>query len=341
MYKHLLVPIDGTPLSSATVDQAVSYARAIGAQLTFLHARPDYAATGAGALLHAAEPMAFAEAAAGNARALVAKAQAAARAEGVDCTCLIRTSDRPHEAIVDAAREAGCDLIFMASHGRRGLKGALMGSVTAKVLQRATLPVLVSAVESNFPATDEQRAVATIRDEHRSLASVLNALLQLLEEAQQTGRSPDLALAGAMLFYIERFPQRLHHPKEDEYLFRKLRERTNECDALIAGLERQHAEGDTLFGNLRQRLQALENGAPGAVSALMEAVKGFVQAQWRHMSAEEQLVLPAASRYLQPEDWTEIATAFGANGDPRFGADADESFAQLANRLHNLAAKEP
>ncbi|WP_119153554.1 universal stress protein [Caldimonas tepidiphila] len=338
MYKHLLVPIDGSPLSNATVDQAVSYARELQARLTFLHARPDYAATGDGALMHAMAPAAFSEAAAGNARALVAKAEAAARAAGVGFASVIRTSDRPHEAILEAAEACGCDLVFMASRGRRGLKGALLGSVTHKVLQRATVPVLVAAVESNLGVSDEQRALATIRDEHRSLAAVIHALQGVLEEAARSGRPPDTALLRAMLHYIEQFPERLHHPKEEAWLFRRLRERSAECDALIEGLERQHAEGSALFAELRVRLAALEGGEEGALAALSEAVEDFARSQWAHMKAEEQLVLPAASRHLQPGDWAEIAAAFGANGDPRFGTEADESFARLASRLLNLAA---
>lgn len=338
MYKHLLVPIDGTPLSNATVDQALGLAVTLKSCVTFLHARQDIAATGEGALLHAAAPAVFAEAAAGNARAMVARAEAAARAVDVPCGSLIVSSDRPHEAIVDAAREVGCDLIVMASHGRRGLQGALLGSVTHKVLRHAKVPVLVAVVESNVSLSDEQRAVAAIRDEHRSLAAVLHALLQVLGEAATSGRVPDMALLRAMLFYIEQFPERLHHPKEDVYLFQRLRQRTRECDGLIEGLERQHLEGAQLFVALRELLQVIQDGAPGSLDMFTQAVRDFAQSQWNHMSAEERLLLPAASRFLTVEDWAAIAAAFADNGDPRFGSDAHESFTQLASRLHNLAA---
>jgi nucleotide-binding universal stress UspA family protein/hemerythrin-like domain-containing protein len=327
MYKHLLVPIDGTPLAARSVEQAVAYARAGGARLTFLHARADLGARGEGALLHAMSPDAFAEAAAGNARAIVAKAEAAARAAGVACDSRVSTSDRPHEAILEAAHEAGCDLVFMASHGRRGLKGALLGSVTRKVLERATLPVLVVAVESNLgPISDEQRALGILRDEHRSLAAVVHALL-----AQVADASPDPALLRAMLFYIEQFPERLHHPKEDAYLFDRLRQRTRDCDSLLDELHAQHVAGAAQFAELRRVLDS------GDGPAFAQCVRDFAQAQWRHMRDEEQLVLPAASRHLQPDDWREIAAAFAANGDPRFGA--GESFDQLAARVLELAGR--
>ena len=326
MYKHLLVPIDGTPLAARTVEQAVAYAKAGGARLTFLHVRADLGARGEGALLRSMSPDVFADAAAGNARALVAKAESAARAAGVRCDSVVVTGDRPHEAILDAARDAGCDLVFMASHGRRGLKGALLGSVTRKLLDAATLPVLVAAVESNLaPASDEQRALAILRDEHRSLAAVLHALL-----AQVALPAPDPALLRALVFYIDQFPERQHHPKEDAYLFDKLRRRTHEHDALLAALHAQHEAGAALFAEMRRLLDA------GDAPAFAQAVRDFAQAQWQHMRDEEQLVLPAASLHLQAEDWREMAAAFVANGDPRFGA--GESFEQLAARLLELAA---
>jgi nucleotide-binding universal stress UspA family protein/hemerythrin-like domain-containing protein len=329
MYKHLLVPLDGTPLASATIEQAVAYARAGGARLTFLHVRADIAARGDGALLHAMSPEVFADAAAGNARALLARAEAAARAGGVVAASMLVTSDRPHEAILEAARSSGCDLVFMASHGRRGLKGALLGSVTRKVLDGATLPVLVAAVESNLAArSDEQRALALLREEHRSLAAVLQAMRDIVDD---TAQPPDPALLHAMLFYVEQFPERLHHPKEEHHLFARLRQRTSECDALLAELEQQHESGAGRVAQLRSRLDA------GDMAAFAGAANGFAQEQWQHMRAEEALVLPAASRHLLAEDWRAVAEAFEANADPRFGA--GESFDALAARLLELAGR--
>ena len=328
MYKHLLVPLDGTPLSVSTAEQAVAYAAATGARLTFLHARGDVAASGDGALLHAMSPQDFSAAAAGNAMAIVGKAEAAARAARVPCSSRVVVSDHPHEAILEAARAEGCDLVFMATHGRRGLQGALLGSVTRKVLQHATLAVLVASVESNQAAlTDEQRALAILRDEHRSLAAVLHALQGLVDAEA----SPDPALLRAMLFYIEQFPERLHHPKEEQHLFARLRQRSDECDAMLLELESQHRAGAAQFASLRTLLDG------GDMRLFAQAAHDFAQQQWRHMSAEETLVLPAASRHLQPADWAAIASTFEANADPRFGT--GESFDHLASRLLAMAGQ--
>jgi len=153
----------------------------------------------------------------------------------------------------------------------------------------------------------------------------------------QAGASPRLDLTRAMLFYIEQFPERRHHPKEDDYLFARLRQRTHECDALIDRLQIHHREGTNLFHDLRRKLDTLESGEPGANERFGTALEAFVTDQWRHMSSEERFVLPAASRWLLDEDWEAIAAAFGSNVDPRFGADDDEGFEHLAERLLRLA----
>jgi hemerythrin-like domain-containing protein len=250
-------------------------------------------------------------------------------------------SDRPHEAILATATARGCDLIFMASRGGSGLARMLRGSVTQKVLQEATLPVLVTAVASNLPRSEEQCALSIIRNEHRSLAAVIHGLEHVVRESIRLERTPDFVLLGSMLIYIEVFPERLHHPKEDAHLFARLRARTDECDAVIGELERQHVEGAGDFAELRHALAAWEAGAVGAAERFASAVERFAQGQWRHMGAEEALVLPAASRHLTPDDWAAIARAFGDNGDPRFDADTDASFERLFSRLMNLAATQP
>jgi nucleotide-binding universal stress UspA family protein len=331
MYKHLLVPLDGTPLATTTVEQATSYAASTGARITFLHARADIGASADGALLYTMSPQDFNTVALGNAGVIVAKAEAAARAAGVPCTSKVVTCDHTHEAILDAASNAGCDLIYMASHGRRGLQGALLGSVTRKVLQHTTLPVLVSAIESNQAVrTDEQRALGILRNEHRSLAAVVHALVGVVDD---TARSADPALLRAMLFYIEQFPQRLHQPKEEDYLFSLLRKRTSECDTLLLELQHQHQSGADGFADLRRDLDSDNK------EAFRQSVHAFAKLQSQHMDAEEKLVLPAASRHLLAHDWSEIAKAFGTNADPSFAT--NESFDDLASSLIALAQGNP
>src|SRR4029450_12459412 len=186
------------------------------------------------------------------------KAEVAARLAAVASASAVMTSDRPYEAILGAAEARGCDLIFMASHGRRGIQGLMLGSETQKVLQRATIPVLVSAVESNLPPGEMQAPLAVIRDEHRSLAAVLHGLEYLVRRARETGVAPSFPLLRAMVHYIKAFPEALHHPKEDAYLFSKLRARTTEFNDTLDELERQHQTGRSLVGRLESALDAYE-----------------------------------------------------------------------------------
>ena len=165
MYRHLLVPLDDSPLAVDIVHQAVTFARTLGAKVTFFHAQADYGASSVGALERVISPATFNEHMAGEARAILAKAAVVARVAGVPHDTAIMTSDRPHEAILHVAEVRGCDLIFIASHGHRGIKGLMLGSQTQKVLQLTTIPVLVSAVESNLPSAEMLAPLAAIRQE--------------------------------------------------------------------------------------------------------------------------------------------------------------------------------
>jgi nucleotide-binding universal stress UspA family protein len=145
MFKHILVPTDGSALSLDTAKRAVSFAHDAGAKITFFFAKPDYpiAFYGEGALIDPTTPEKFSEMADKQAREILQACEQIARESGVDAQSASATNDVPYEAIIDAAGAHGCDLIFMASHGRRGFSGLLLGSETQKVLTHSTIPVLV------------------------------------------------------------------------------------------------------------------------------------------------------------------------------------------------------
>ncbi|MBS3917174.1 MAG: universal stress protein [Sulfuritalea sp.] len=145
MFKHILVPTDGSALSTDTARKAVDFARETGAKITFFYSKPDYpvAFYGEGALIDPTTPEKFAAMADKQAQEILAAAQKLAADAGVPCDGAASTSDVPYEAIISTATGKGCDLIFMASHGRRGLSGLLLGSETQKVLTHSKVPVLV------------------------------------------------------------------------------------------------------------------------------------------------------------------------------------------------------
>lgn len=145
MFKHILVPTDGSQLSTDTVQRAISFAKETGARITFFFSKPDYpvAFYGEGALIDPTTPEKFAEMADRQAAEILAACERLAKAADVACQTLATTNEIPYEAIIDAADRSGCDLIFMASHGRRGISGLLLGSETQKVLTHSKVPVLV------------------------------------------------------------------------------------------------------------------------------------------------------------------------------------------------------
>lgn len=180
-------------------------------------------------------------------------------------------------------------------------------------------------------------ALATIHDEHRSLAAIVHGLKYIIREVREKGIAPDFKLIWAMIYYIDAFPEKLHHPKENVYLFAKLRQRTHEADTVLDELEKQHTEGGRHVRELEHALGYYEADKPDGFEVFAAAVEKFAELTWEHMNLEEKTIIPLAKKYLTPEDWIEIAEAFGENGDPRFGAEPDHEFRNLFSRIVNLA----
>lgn len=321
MYRHLLVPIDNTDLSTVTIGQAVEFARSFGARITFFHAQAGDASSLQGKVE-------------GRARELLTKAESAARAQGVPCSSVAAVSDAPYSVILPTAREKACDLIFMASHGRRNAIGVMPGSQTLQVLAGTEIPVLVT-ISAHSPAAAQ--AIGLLQDEHRSLAAVLHAWLFMLAASHTQGTAPDAARMKAMLHYIKAFPLTQHHPKEKKYLFGKLRERTSALNAELDELDRQHERDERLIADLTNLVDRYAAGS-AAADDVEVAVSTYAKLTWEHMGREEGVILPAAQRYLTEEDWREINSAFAENKDPHFGNDMDVEFRQLYARILELAA---
>ncbi len=143
MYKHILVPTDGSPLAAKAVQAAITFAAEVGARVTGYYAIEDMNMHHAGAHLTKDLIAEFEKRSNEAAEKYAAEPAAAAKAAGVAYDWKISKITQPHEGIIEAARDVGCDIIFMASHGHRGLTGLIVGSVTQKVLSHSTIPVLV------------------------------------------------------------------------------------------------------------------------------------------------------------------------------------------------------
>jgi len=143
MFKHLLVPTDGSTLSDEAVRMAVDLAREFGAKLTGIHVVPKFHLLTYDIGMLADTRADYAQHAMKRAKQYLAFIERTAADAAVPCDAVPVVSDHPYDAIVGVAQERHCDLIVMASHGRRGVQGFLLGSETQKVLAHSRIPVLV------------------------------------------------------------------------------------------------------------------------------------------------------------------------------------------------------
>jgi hemerythrin-like domain-containing protein len=181
------------------------------------------------------------------------------------------------------------------------------------------------------------RALDVIRDEHRALAGMLTALRTLVRDIRERGAKPDLAVLRAIVYYVHAFPERLHHPKETEVLFRALRARSDEAGAVLDSLDADHGRGEAEVMRLAMALLEYEQLGDAREAAFAEAVERYVEAYLKHMTIEERDVLPLAERVLTADDWRAIDAAFAANRDPLTGHAPSDEFRALFSRIVHLA----
>jgi nucleotide-binding universal stress UspA family protein len=143
MFKHVLLPTDGSELSEMAIREGIRFAKECNAKLTGVSVTPEYHWLAIDAAVHQDTAEQFFAASQAQAKKQLTALQKAATEEGVSCDVDLEVNDHPFEAIIRTAERKGCDLILMASHGRRGVKGMLLGSETQKVLTHSKIPVLV------------------------------------------------------------------------------------------------------------------------------------------------------------------------------------------------------
>ncbi len=181
-------------------------------------------------------------------------------------------------------------------------------------------------------------AIATIKAEHRSLGMVLHTLQSLLSNIAAGHAVADFSLLATALYYIDDFPERCHHPKEDEYLFKRLRLRTSEFDAVLDQLQTEHARSAIKVAGLHRALVHYQGSAPGGLRLFRAAVDSYADDMRQHIGLEDELMMRAQA-VLSTEDWELIAWAFTVNDDPLFGANQRMEFGQLYHRIMVLAPR--
>ena len=176
------------------------------------------------------------------------------------------------------------------------------------------------------------KAIAIIQDEHRAITAVVEGLRHLVAEIAAGRMAPDHALLGALFHYIEEFPERLHHPKEDDFLFARLRLRRPDAAPVLDRLHNEHVIGRERLAELKARWERYRGDA-ATLPLFVEGVERYSHFHWLHMRKEEEQVLPLAAEALTREDWEAIDAAFASNNDPVVGVAASKAFRELFRHL--------
>ncbi|WP_210542987.1 hemerythrin domain-containing protein [Rhodoferax sp. PAMC 29310] len=162
-------------------------------------------------------------------------------------------------------------------------------------------------------------SIRIIREEHAALATLMNAFEKALLSGP--GDQPEVFFDGmrAMLFYVDEFPEQLHHPKESNLLFPRVARLAPETMETIVLLEKDHATSESAVRELQHLLLAWELMGESRREAFVETARHYIRFYLAHMQMEENVIFPAALRVLSDEDWRELDAAFATNCDPLTG----------------------
>ena len=173
-----------------------------------------------------------------------------------------------------------------------------------------------------------------IRDEHSSLAAMLQSMRMLVERGPGDEPERFFDVLRAMLFYIDEFPERLHHPKESDLMFPRVAKSSPELMDVISRLERDHMNGESAVRELQHQLLAWELLGDSRREAFQESFKRYIGFYLDHMRLEEHVVLPEAEKVLTEADWKELDAAFETNCDPLTGKyPPDPAYDRLFTRI--------
>ena len=183
----------------------------------------------------------------------------------------------------------------------------------------------------------QPRSLQIIRDEHASLAAMLQSMRMLVEKGPDTSRTVFFDVVRAMLFYIDEYPERLHHPKESNLLFPKVVKASPKVLGAVDRLERDHMYSAKAARELQHLLLSWELLGAARRPAFEEAFKKYVDFYLDHMKLEEDVILPEAEKTLSAQDWAEVDAAFEQNADPLTGkypptAEYEKLFSMIVQR---------
>ena len=181
-----------------------------------------------------------------------------------------------------------------------------------------------------------KESIRIIHDEHRSMSSVLHALAHLTRMAKDPAIKPEFNIFRAVIRYIDEYPERLHHPKEDQFLFARLASVCPASRPLITRLESEHREGARLVRELERSLMMFEDNRSEGWANFADLVDVYSRFHWDHMQLEENELIPMAERHFSPQDWEIVDKGFSSNTDP-IAQVKEKDFHELFSRLVNMA----
>ena len=180
----------------------------------------------------------------------------------------------------------------------------------------------------------KHRSLEIIRDEHSSLAAMLQSMRMLVDRGPRDNPKNFFDVLRAMLFYIDEFPERLHHPKETELLFPRVVKAAPDVGVAVARLDRDHEYTEQAVREIQHLLLGWELLGEPRRQIFIDAFDRYVNLYLAHMRLEEQEILPAAERYLSEADWQVLDAAFEENCDPLTGKyKPDPVYEQLFSRI--------
>jgi hemerythrin-like domain-containing protein len=179
----------------------------------------------------------------------------------------------------------------------------------------------------------QPRALQVLRDEHGAVAAVLRSLQLMLQRGPGDEPERFFDVLRAMLFYIDEFPEKLHHPSESDLLFPKLARARPDLMPVIERLEADHMAGEGRVRELQHLLLAWELIGESRRPAFEEAARAYCEFYFAHMRAEEAELLPAAEASLGAQDWLELDAAFAAGRDPLTATVRDPGYDRLFTRI--------
>jgi hemerythrin-like domain-containing protein len=181
-------------------------------------------------------------------------------------------------------------------------------------------------------------SLQTIREEHASLAAMLQSLRMMLKRGPGTDAQQYFDVLGAMLFYIDEFPEKLHHTKETTLLFPRVLKASPGVRETVERLDHDHLKSETGVRELQHLLMAWELLGESRRQAFEDHCSRYLDAYMEHMKVEEQVILPEAEKCLSAADWLELDAAFAQNTDPLNGKYArDPVYDKLYSRIVSTA----